>query len=278
MTFESQGGFHGKVLIRREAAGFVLREIVHNLALKVPKHSHEHAHVAVVLRGNFTEKCESKTLECKPLSVSYLAPGLTHSDDFRGGAHSFLFEIAPQRLEYVRQLLTLREPIFLYGGLPAWLSMRLYAEAQQKDAASALAIEGLALEILAELSRKQATPSERKPPPWLERARELLHGEFQESTTHNEIASTVGIHPVYLASLFRLYYGCTIGEYVRRLRIEKACRDISASDAPLADIAQAAGFCDQSHFTKVFKQYTGMTPSRFRANLRTPSVQTKTFA
>lgn len=269
MTLQPQGDFHGQMLISREVAGFMLRETIHEPGLKVPKHFHQHAHVAFVLRGVFTEKCESKNLECKPLSVSYLAPGMTHSDDFRTGAHSFLIEIAPQRLERVHELLTLREPLFLHGGLSAWLAMRLYMEARKNDAASSLAVEGLALEILAELSRRQATVSQRKPPVWLERAREIIHAQFQESLTHEDIAKAICIHPVHLASLFRQHYGCTIGEYVRKLRIEFACREISASNVPLADIAQAAGFSDQSHFSKVFRQHTGMTPARFRANLRT---------
>lgn len=270
MTLKPKGDFHGDTLKSREVAGFVLREIVHKPGVKIPKHSHERAHVAFVLRGVFAEKCERKILECKPLSVSFLAPGIMHSDDFRNGAHSFLFEIAPQRLECVREHLTLNEPVFHSGGVLAWLTMRLYTEARQTDEASSLAVEGLALEILAELSRQQKTISERKPPRWLERARELLHTNFPETLTHDEIAGQVGVHPVHLASVFRQHYKCTIGEYVRRLRIEFACRKISASNAPLADIALDVGFSDQSHFSKVFKHLTGMTPAQFRANLRTP--------
>jgi AraC family transcriptional regulator len=266
MTFKPRGDFHGNTLVSREVAGFTLREVVHASGIKIPKHAHERAHVAFVLRGVFEEKCERKTLNCKPLSVSYLAPGLTHSDDFRNGAHSFLFEISPERLTRVRELLTLNEPLFLNGGSIAWLTMRLYREARRTDDASSLAVEGLALEILAGLSRQQKITSERKPPQWLERAREILHAQFSEPLTHDAIAASVGVHPVHLASTFRQHYKCTIGQYARRLRIECACREISESDAPLADIALSAGFFDQSHLTKVFKQFTGMTPAQFRAN------------
>ena len=163
MTLKPEGDFHGNTLESREVAGFVLREIIHKPDIKIPKHSHERAHVAFVLRGAFAERCERKTLECKPLSVSFLAPGITHSDDFRTGAHCFLFEIAPQRLERVREHLTLDEPVFHYGGVLAWLTMRLYTEVRHTDNASSLAIEGLALEILAELCRQRTAISERKP-------------------------------------------------------------------------------------------------------------------
>jgi AraC family transcriptional regulator len=51
---------------------------------------------------------------------------------------------------------------------------------------------------------------------------------------------------------------------VRQRRIQFACGRLTATDAPLADVALAAGFCDQSHFTKAFRRVTGMTPSAYR--------------
>lgn len=270
ITSKSQGDFHGSAQRSREVAGLVLREIVHEAGVKIPRHAHEHAHLAFVLRGNFTETCERKVLECKPLSVSFLAPGLTHSDYFPNGVQCLVIEIMPQWQERVAEYLALDAPGFFYGGLSAWLMMRLYDEARQSDEASSLAIEGLALETLAEVSRQQSTISGRIPPRWLERAREFLHAQFPRSSTHQEIARLVGVHPAHLATVFRRHYGCTIGEYVRRLRVESACRKMSTSDAPLIDIALAAGFSDQSHFSKVFKQSTGMTPAQFCANLRKP--------
>ena len=58
------------------------------------------------------------------------------------------------------------------------------------------------------------------------------------------------------------------GEYVRRLRVEIACQRLASSDMPLAEIALAAGFSDQSHFTKTFRHYNGMTPGEYRRRLR----------
>lgn len=84
------------------------------------------------------------------------------------------------------------------------------------------------------------------------------------------MARSVGVHPVHLATTFRRHFGSTIGEYVRRLRIDFATRQIASSEESLCNIALAAGFADQSHFSKVFRQQTGMTPGVFRANLRAP--------
>jgi AraC-like DNA-binding protein len=69
----------------------------------------------------------------------------------------------------------------------------------------------------------------------------------------------------HLARAFREHYGCSIGEYVRRLRIEAACEELSRANKPLSAIAAAAGFYDQAHFTNVFKAHVGVTPGQFRA-------------
>jgi AraC family transcriptional regulator len=268
MPLSLRGDFHGRTLISRGVAGFMLREMVHEPGTRIPRHSHERAHVAFVLRGAFTERCERKELACRPLSVSFLAPGLSHSDDFRERVHCLLVEIAAERLERLRAVLPMRDPVFLQGGRAAWLLMRLYQEAREADAASALAVEGLALEVLAAVSREQSAGSQARPPRWLTRAKELIDARFRETTTHDELANAVGVHPVHLASQFRKHFKRTIGQHVRWLRIEHASRQLAASDAPLAEIALSSGFADQSHFSKVFKRLAGTTPSQFRVNLR----------
>jgi AraC family transcriptional regulator len=68
--------------------------------------------------------------------------------------------------------------------------------------------------------------------------------------------------------VFRQEYGCTLGDYLRNLRIGFASRRLATSSAPLAEIALAAGFADQSHFTKAFRRATGMTPVAWRRHFR----------
>jgi AraC family transcriptional regulator len=156
------------------------------------------------------------------------------------------------------------EPLSHQGGPAAWLAIRLYNEALRTDS-SPLAMEGIVLEILAELFREPLLS--RIPPQWLYRVKDLLHSHFAEPLTHAEIATTVGVHPVHLATTFRRHFMCTIGEYVRRLRFEFACREILVDRFSLSAIATCSGFFDQSHFIRIFKQFAGCTPSRFRANL-----------
>jgi AraC family transcriptional regulator len=132
------------------------------------------------------------------------------------------------------------------------------------DDLSPLVVEGLMLELIGEASRQFLRLS-RPDPHWLQQARDLIHQQFHDGLTLSLIARSVGVHHTHLAREFRRRYRCTVGEYVRRLRVEFACRQLSSSDMPLSEIAQAAGFVDQSHFTRTFKIRTGMSPARYRS-------------
>jgi AraC family transcriptional regulator len=136
------------------------------------------------------------------------------------------------------------------------------------DTASKLIIEGLTLEMMAETARHSAQNVEKAIPHWLRRAKDLIHTRFAQNLTLDQIASEVGIHPVHLASVFRKQYQCTVGEYVRELRIEYACREIAKGETPLAIIALEAGFANQGHFSGTFKRLTGLTPSAYRNSTR----------
>src|SRR5579863_7145046 len=213
MILQPRGDFHGETLMTREVAGFVFREMVHPPGASIPKHCHQRAHVAFVLSGALTESCERTILECRALSVSFLAPGVTHSDAVQNPVRCLLVDIAPERFECLRQVLPLIDPIFLNGGGAAWLMMRLYDEARRTDSASSLVVEGLTLELMAELSRQRTTLAHSKPPRWLNQAKELLHTQFPGALTHDQLAQAVGVHPVYLAHEFRRHFKCTIGQY-----------------------------------------------------------------
>jgi AraC family transcriptional regulator len=74
----------------------------------------------------------------------------------------------------------------------------------------------------------------------------------------------VGVHPVHLVRVFRKFQHCTVGEYIRQLRIDYARERMLSSNDPLIEIALSSGFADHTHFSRSFKRVTGMTPSEFR--------------
>lgn len=147
---------------------------------------------------------------------------------------------------------------------------RITYELQMPDLVSPLAISGLLFELLAMAVRRQRPLFAEKPaaPLWLKTVHDYLHTYFNQSFQLIDLANEVGIHPVHLSRVFRIYYGLSLGDYVRRLRLEWVTHQLTTSDKSLTQLAHAAGFSDQSHFTRVFKRYMGVTPGRYRQGMK----------
>lgn len=266
------GYLYGEALRSHKAASFALSERFYPPRFETPRHSHKRALFCFVIQGDYTETFGANTRECKSSTLLFHPPEETHAEHFHeAGGHSFIIEIEPQWLERVREHRALPEASAGFkDGVMQLLARRLYKEFVQQDEVSDLIIEGLMLELMGEAARHCSATGSGQPPRWLEQARELVRAHFAESLKLADIAQVVGIHPVHLAQTFHKSYRCTVGDYVRQLRIECACRELANSDLPIVDIALAAGFCDQSHFTRTFKRLTGIAPSQYREALRAP--------
>ncbi len=105
------------------------------------------------------------------------------------------------------------------------------------------------------------------PPAWTAQLRALIqdHLDTNLSLRLTEMADTVQVNPTYLSREFARYFdNLSFGEYIRKLRIEKALQLLGTTAYPLGEIAYLTGFSDQSHFTRIFKQHTGQSPSAYR--------------
>lgn len=261
---------NGDILKSCTVGGLTIMETAYAPNLKLPKHRHDLAFFCFTLRGGYTEVDERRTLDCEPSGLIYHPPDETHSVRFPKGALCLTVQMDARWLENLRQQARIIEsPNDFHGGLLSLLARRLHGEFRAMDDLSPLVIEGLTLEILAEASRRSVNPSGHTPPRWLEQARALIHEQFCERLTLARVAESVSIHPVHLAREFQRYYRCTVGEYIRRQRIESACHKIVNTGDPLSEIALSVGFSDQSHFARRFKLLTAMTPSAYREAFRT---------
>jgi len=261
--------FHGTILKNSSFAGLTLTETAYAPNLSLPGHSHQSSYFCFVLQGGFTETYGKRSRDCSSSTLIFHPAGETHADCFHVASRCFNLEINARWLNRIEQCkAALTEPADFRGGLPAQLSRKLYKEFQNQDELSSLIVEGLTLEILGETARQSAKSSNKHSPRWLVQTRELLRDRFQENLSLAEVARSVGVHETHLSREFRRHYGGTVGEYIRRLRVEYACRRLASSAASLAEIALAAGFFDQSHFARTFKSHTGMTPNEYRKVLR----------
>jgi AraC family transcriptional regulator len=259
------GQFYGTTSQSLAANGFRFTEKAYASRARLPTHAHELSHFCFVLAGNYTEKIAGRFFERAPAALVYYPPDVSHGEEhFTSGRH-FLVEIDFKSLETVRDYgARLSEPVLLDTNSSFWLANRMYKEFCERDGFSGLALESIATELLIATSRRDSHPAERRPPAWLHTVKDFLRENFSEPPGLNELAKAVDVHPTHLARVFRQFERCTVGSYIREVRIDYARQRMIGSNDSLVEIALAAGFADQTHFTRSFKRITGMTPSEFR--------------
>jgi AraC family transcriptional regulator len=249
--------------------GFTLQEGRHPAGSALPWHTHPGPTLCFVYAGGFTETFADATLECTPGTLKITPAAEPHRNQFgRTDTHGLLIEAEASRVESLGEYATVlaERGTFRDEGL-ALLAWRVAGELRRRDSAAPLAIEGLLLELLAGAARERELRLTGSLPRWLTDARDYLHDPERVGSL-SELAAVVGVHPVTLSRGFRKAYGCSVGAYLRRLRVASAARELAETDAPLAEIALAAGFADQSHFSNVFRRETGLSPSAFRRTAR----------
>jgi AraC-like DNA-binding protein len=193
-----------------------------------------------------------------------------------GAAHSSVFARCQNEVLIVRPARDgdedrfghlLRERRHVSATAAATLGRRMAGELAAHDSSASLALEGLALQLLATAGRA-ARGQDQRAAAWLRAVRELLHDRVPEGLSLHELGDAVGRHPAHVARAFRREHGVTVAQYVRALRLEWAAGELAAGDVSVARIASDAGFADQSHFTRAFRAAHGVTPGRYRRLVR----------
>lgn len=253
-------------LISLEVGGFRVTDANFPAHLHLASHYHPRACLAVLLDGAVEKTYRQSAFETAPTSVLTMPPEERHTDQFlAGGAHILVIEPGSTTTDVLQPYARIFECHHFPHPEITRLASRLARELRVSDTATPLAVTGLAFEMIALTARAILhTPTSRPAPRWLVRVEDTLRSCIGETWSLETLADESGVHPVHLARAFRLHYGLSIGEYVRRLRLDWAAHRLRMSDDPLASVAMAAGFTDQSHFTRLFKQHTGQTPGQYR--------------
>jgi AraC family transcriptional regulator len=259
------GEYYGRVVRRRRFSGVLLSELSHAQPRALPPHSHDLGFFSFLLKGDYEEWYGRRNVTHQPGMLMWHPAAMQHQDEVGGsGCHFFNAEVPPHWMERLREHASvISSPFVLPGADAGWVMMRLYREFIEAEDGCELALEGLLLELLATLARRPG-PVERQKPLWLRRVETLIRDEFTGKLTMTALAGEAGVHPAHLAAVFRRFHRATVGEYVHRLRVQAACEMLRQSDLPMAEIALQLGFADQSHFSRVFRRLTGVSPNAWR--------------
>ena len=94
-------------------------------------------------------------------------------------------------------------------------------------------------------------------------ARGLIHDAWRDDVTADDLAAATGRTRYAVYRAFQATYGMAPSDYQRQLRLRNA-RRLIARGRPLGDTAAETGFADQSHLTRWFTRYYGITPGGYR--------------
>ena len=234
---------------------------------RLDSHTHARAVFGVMLDGSFHTRILSRDVEYRPAGA-WTEPAEERHANVAGtrGARVLIVQPSAQAGDLPDAHRTLLDEIvYLRSSDLLADAARLEAECAQPDDLSSLVVEGTALAMLARAARLfRLTKHHGRAPTWLNAATDYLRAHRLDRIKLGDVARAVGVHPSRLAHQFRARYGQTPGEYVRGLRLEWAAEQLRREDSTLADIAIRAGFYDQSHFSRMFRQQFGVAPATWR--------------
>jgi AraC family transcriptional regulator len=257
--------FVGLVRRERDIGRFRLLETDYAPTTRIDWHAHGNPYLYLVLAGSFIEKLSRGSAERRPGRVTYRPPGESHATIIgRDGARCLMVEPMTDSASHAVLAVAPRE-----GTLESQTSdivacaNRLVSEFDATDRASALAAESHILGLLAQLSRI-AHGTDRGAQSWLAKVEAHLRETYVTPPDPATLSDLAGVSREHLSRAFRRQYGCTIGEFIRRLRLARAEYVLRSTDQPIVEVALGAGFCDQSHLTREFRRRNDMTPGAYR--------------
>lgn len=239
-------------------------------------HVHDFFQLILIVDGAGTARLNRQTVRVDSGSVLFMPPFVPHSleadpqgtlrtfdvkfdvldDDLRGALSKIAYPLQDS-LDHLRHVLE-----------------QLHQEAVLANSWYRELCNALMLQVLVSISRQNeiGDPASGVAAPELspkdEGLREVLsyiHDHFGDSElTLERISGVVGYSTSYLAKKFRAAIGLSMHKYVMRYRVYKAKEMLRYSDQPIKEVAAVTGFKTVHHFTRVFADFEGMPPAKWR--------------
>ncbi len=231
---------------------------------RIPRHRHDVPALVVQARGGYRAEAGRDEVESAIGELVTVPPDITHSERISPrGSEALIVGIDPRRTEDLGAVSVFERLRRFRGPRIQPLVAKVLREYRSTDVASAIGLESALLELLVAAERHRPPAADRRTK-WLAEVREILEEDFESRPDLSRLARRAGVSRAHLARSFRRAFGCSIGEYVRRRRLRQATELLRSSDLPLAEVALACGFYDQSHFCRLFRESMGTTPAVWR--------------
>ena len=161
--------------------------------------------------------------------------------------------------------------MLIYDALYSW------ARHLKKERHTENSVEHQLLEVFTRYIAQQKI-NKKKIPAWASELKEIIQDQVDTnmSLSLKDLSEELNVHPAYLSREFSKHFdNLSFGEYIRKQRIEKAIVLLNDTTYSLTEIAYLTGFSDQSHFTRIFKKQTGLSPANYKKDLQKGKKNTK---
>jgi AraC-like DNA-binding protein len=231
-------------------------------------HYHQNPYITFILQGNLIEGNKKEIYNCIPSTLLFHNWEEPHYNikppGYARGFHIEIEQNWAKSLEF--ELQSIQGNMNISNPEPKLLLYKIFKETKINDAVSDLSIQESLLRVLEGILKTQHL-SIKGTPDWVGKIKELLHDECADKYSLNDLSKAVGIHPGHLSRDFNKYFQIGLGDYIRKLKIEKSLRLLVDKKHSLADITFLCGFADQSHFSRCFKERFNISPSVYRKML-----------
>src|SRR5215210_1325348 len=162
----------------------------------------------------------------------------------------------------------LQKGMMIYDALYSW------AKHLQKEKHTQNPVDHIFIDVFNTFIKEKST--QKKTPDWVKELKQIIQDQVDANLSLADISKSLDINPSYLSREFSKHFNnLSFGEFMRKLRIEKAIELMNSITYSLTEIAYPTGFSDQSHFTRIFKQHTGKNPSAYKKDRAKGKTDTK---
>jgi AraC family transcriptional regulator len=257
------GHWYGQVERALTIGGVHLSVVRHDDARSIEVHEHALSYFSMPFAGAYRETHDGVTIEYDPFSIAFHSAGFVHSDEVLRPEKFFAIELQSDWQARIGHLFDTSAWRFeLQHGEAVWLAVQLLQRFLHDEIDDPFEVDAIVSEMLGIALR--LVDRDRPQRAWVGEVKRQLRESYAERVSLEALGARVGIHPASLSRGFRLDEGVTVGEYLSRIRVQQACRQMADTGASLAEVAASCGFADQSHLTRVFKSLTGAAPGVFR--------------
>jgi AraC family transcriptional regulator len=240
------------------AGAFSITEMLYPSGTVQQRHAHSTSGITLVLAGSLEETVACAHEYARSLSVVVKPLDTEHANRIGdGGARTLQIRIASSAFENELRVLGAWRWCHRGAVVKEFLNvLRCFRARAAEDAETAI------YDLIGSARANVTTAG--NPPQWLEQVREQIDELLPSAVRVRDVAQSADVHPVYLARQFRRFFGCSVTEYVAARRLQCAADLLACPNWALAAAAYRAGYADQSHLTRSFRDSTGETPGSYR--------------